>query len=126
LAVLTAIDARRTWNVGFDSTAGTWGLIGPDQGKAAVITVLEPRSYRDLISGDKLRTTTIARAESTITLSINGALIDDAILTDLSAPLLVGVGAHMPRERIPEDAERFSVLITRAALADANGDKAPT
>ncbi len=118
LATLTDPETRITWNFAFNSAARTWGVATDEQGRVGSVSIDAPRSYQDLTAGDTLRTISITRRkEGMISLSVNGIVIDDAALEDLESPLIVGVGAQMPRERIPVDATSFSVLITQAALA---------
>ena len=125
LVTLTDPGARTTWNFAFNNTAGTWGITRQEQGKVSIFTVVSPRGYQELISGGKLSSVKIARNKGVIALSINETVIGDSVLEDLSAPLRLGVGAHMPRERIPADATRFSVLISHVALDEPNGSNAP-
>ncbi|MFT4037228.1 MAG: hypothetical protein QM692_03535, partial [Thermomicrobiales bacterium] len=122
LVTLTDAKTRTIWIWAFDLAARTWSIAQDRQAGRGRQEITEPRSYAAIAAAGEPLTVSLRRRNRYVALSINRMMASTSLLDKLPPflnPLEPGVGAMMPPETSPEDAQVFWVAVEDARLAHA-------
>ncbi len=112
-------ESGRTWAFAVDPGANTWGIYEEPPWSDAPTPVIAHTDSSGAIGQEPLRTVTVTREGTRISLLINGTAVSPRVagsMPRIGGAVTVGVGAMIPENPEDYDGESFVVTVDRVAM----------